>query len=51
MLGHDTHGKHLLTRFDSGRLVVHISEMPIKCPVAPLEFTFLAEAWLREHGV
>jgi sulfide:quinone oxidoreductase len=40
-----------LTRFDSGRLVVHISEMPIKCPVAPLEFTFLAEAWLRERGL
>jgi sulfide:quinone oxidoreductase len=40
-----------LTRFDSGRLVVHITEMPIKCPVAPLEFTFLAEAWLRERGL
>ncbi|MGN6575290.1 MAG: type III sulfide quinone reductase, selenoprotein subtype [Nocardioides sp.] len=40
-----------LVRFDSGRLVVHISEMPIKCPVAPLEFTFLAEAWLRERGL
>ena len=37
--------------FDHGRLVVHITEMPIKCPVAPLEFTFLADAWLREHGV
>jgi sulfide:quinone oxidoreductase len=40
-----------LKRFDSGRLVVHITEMPIKCPVAPLEFTFLAEAWLRERGL
>ncbi|HEX2896316.1 MAG TPA: FAD/NAD(P)-binding oxidoreductase, partial [Marmoricola sp.] len=30
---------------------MHISEMPIKCPVAPLEFTFLAEAWLREQGL
>jgi sulfide:quinone oxidoreductase len=37
--------------FDRGRLVVHITEMPIKCPVAPLEFTFLAEAWLRERGL
>ena len=27
-----------------GRLVVHIVEMPIKCPVAPLEFAFLADA-------
>ena len=40
-----------LTRFDHGRLVVHITEMPIKCPVAPLEFTFLAESWLREKGI
>lgn len=40
-----------LKRFDGGRLVVHITEMPIKCPVAPLEFTFLAEAWLRERGL
>jgi sulfide:quinone oxidoreductase len=42
---------HALAGFDHGRLVVHISEMPIKCPVAPLEFTFLVEAWLREQGV
>jgi sulfide:quinone oxidoreductase len=42
---------HALESFDHGRLVVHISEMPIKCPVAPLEFTFLVESWLRDHGV
>ncbi len=40
-----------LKTFDHGRLVVHITDMPIKCPVAPLEFTFLAEAWLRERGL
>lgn len=40
-----------LSTFDRGRLVVHITEMPIKCPVAPLEFTFLADAWLRERGL
>ena len=40
-----------LDGFTGGRLVVHVTEMPIKCPVAPLEFTFLAEAWLREHGL
>ena len=43
--------REALKSFDHGRLVVHITEMPIKCPVAPLEFTFLAEAWLREHGL
>ena len=37
--------------FDHGRLVIHITEMPIKCPVAPLEFAFLTDAWLRERGV
>ncbi|MBJ7357434.1 FAD/NAD(P)-binding oxidoreductase [Nocardioides sp.] len=40
-----------LADFDHGRLVVHVTDMPIKCPVAPLEFTFLAEAWLREQGL
>ena len=38
-----------MRRFRGGRLVVHITEMPIKCPVAPLEFTFLADDWLRKH--
>ncbi|MGB6223195.1 type III sulfide quinone reductase, selenoprotein subtype [Haloferula sp.] len=40
-----------LQEFKGGRLVVHICEMPIKCPVAPLEFAFLADAWLSEHGL
>jgi sulfide:quinone oxidoreductase len=40
-----------LARFDSGRLVVNPVEMPIKCPVAPLEFCFLADWYLRRRGV
>jgi sulfide:quinone oxidoreductase len=40
-----------LETFTGGRLVVHITEMPIKCPVAPLEFTFLADAWFAERGM
>jgi sulfide:quinone oxidoreductase len=40
-----------LRGFDHGRLVVHVTEMPIKCPVAPLEFAFLAESWLRRRGI
>ena len=40
-----------LQRFTGGRLVVHITELPIKCPVAPLEFTFLADDWLRKRGL
>jgi sulfide:quinone oxidoreductase len=40
-----------LERFDGGRLVVNLVDMPIKCPVAPLEFAFLADWYLRERGV
>ena len=29
--------------FKGGRIAVQITEMPIKCPVAPLEFAFLAD--------
>jgi len=42
--------RQALEAFDSGRLVVHVTEMPIKCPVAPLEFTFLADAFFAERG-
>jgi sulfide:quinone oxidoreductase len=40
-----------LRDWKGGRLVIHISEMPIKCPVAPLEFAFLADWWLAKRGL
>ena len=40
-----------LKNFKGERLVVHISEMPIKCPVAPLEFAFLADAYFTKRGI
>ncbi len=40
-----------LQDWNGGKLVVHISEMPIKCPVAPLEFAFLTDWWLTERGL
>jgi sulfide:quinone oxidoreductase len=40
-----------LARFERGRLVVNVVDMPIKCPVAPLEFCFLADWYLRQRGV
>jgi len=40
-----------LARFDGGRLVVNLVDMPVKCPVAPLEFCFLADWFLTERGV
>ena len=36
-----------LRNWEGGNLVVHITEMPIKCPVAPLEFAFLADSFFR----
>ncbi|HWS58594.1 MAG TPA: FAD/NAD(P)-binding oxidoreductase [Actinotalea sp.] len=40
-----------LANWPGGRLLVHVTEMPIKCPVAPLEFVFLAEAFFAERGM
>jgi sulfide:quinone oxidoreductase len=40
-----------LAGFEGGRLVVDIVEMPIKCPVAPLEFAFLADDYFRRRGL
>lgn len=40
-----------LERFTEGRLVVNVVDMPIKCPVAPLEFVFLADWYFTEKGV
>ena len=40
-----------LANFDSGRLVVNVVDMPIKCPVAPLEFCFLADWYFHQSGV
>jgi len=34
-----------------GKLVLNITEMPIKCPVAPLEFVFLADSYFTERGI
>jgi len=40
-----------LDTWAGGRLVVHVTEMPIKCPVAPLEFAFLADAYFHKRGM
>lgn len=36
-----------LRTWTGGKLLVHITEMPIKCPVAPLEFAFLADSFFK----
>ncbi|MHB0924688.1 MAG: type III sulfide quinone reductase, selenoprotein subtype [Bellilinea sp.] len=43
-------GKFLKT-WQGGRLVVNVVETPIKCPVAPLEFLFLADWWFTKRGM
>ena len=40
-----------LKTWPGGRLVVNIVDMPIKCPVAPLEFAFLADAYFKDRGM
>jgi len=40
-----------LAGWEGGQLVVHVTEMPIKCPVAALEFAFLADAFFAERGM
>ncbi len=37
--------------FEGGDLVMCIAEVPFKCPVAPLEFVFLAEAYFTKKGI
>lgn len=39
--------RNKLKDWEGGKLVVHITEMPIKCPVAPLEFAFLADSFFK----
>jgi sulfide:quinone oxidoreductase len=40
-----------LKSWKGGRMVVNVAEMPIKCPVAPLEFLFLADWYFHEKGL
>ena len=40
-----------LNDFDGGKLVINFIDLPIKCPVAPLEFAFLADSYFHECGV
>jgi len=40
-----------LKYFDKGRVVLNIAELPFKCPVAPLEFVFMADWFFTVNGV
>ena len=43
--------RNKLRDWEGGNLVVHITEMPIKCPVAPLEFAFLADSYFKHKKI
>ncbi|MFC2151532.1 NAD(P)/FAD-dependent oxidoreductase [Bacteroidota bacterium] len=37
--------------WQGGELVINIAELPFKCPVAPLEFAFLADEYFTKAGI
>lgn len=43
--------RQALARFDGGRIAVNFIDLPIKCPVAPLEFCFLADWYFQRRGI
>jgi sulfide:quinone oxidoreductase len=40
-----------LKYFNSGKIVLNIAEIPFKCPIAPLEFVFMADWFFTATGV
>lgn len=40
-----------LSNFRDGKIFVNVAEMPIKCPVAPLELTLLIEDYFRKRRI
>lgn len=43
--------RNKLKYFESGRLVLNVAELPYKCPVAPIEFIFMADSFLTVNGL
>lgn len=43
--------REFLKKWEGGDLVINIAEMPYKCPVAPLEFAFLADEYFTKIGI
>ncbi len=40
-----------IAKMNKGRLVLNIAEIPFKCPVAPIEFVYLADYYFHKKGV
>lgn len=43
--------RNRLKEFDGGKVVLNIAELPFKCPVAPIEFIFMADWYFRQKGI
>ncbi len=43
--------RQALQDFEGGKVVVHVTDMPIKCPVAPLELAFLLDDYFRKRRI
>nr|WSY56948.1 NAD(P)/FAD-dependent oxidoreductase [Streptomyces sp. NBC_00886] len=43
--------RYALERFEGGRVVIDVADLPVKCPVAPLEFAFLADWYFQRRGI
>jgi len=40
-----------MAKFEGGKLVIDIAEVPYKCPITPMEFAYLADAYLKKRGL
>ncbi|MDH4199405.1 MAG: NAD(P)/FAD-dependent oxidoreductase [Spirochaetia bacterium] len=40
-----------LAKIEKGRVIMNIAELPYKCPVAPLEFVYLADYYFTLKGI
>ncbi|HRX31566.1 MAG: NAD(P)/FAD-dependent oxidoreductase [Bacteroidales bacterium] len=43
--------QNFLKTWEGGNMVINIAEIPYKCPVAPLEFAFLADEFFVKKGI
>ncbi len=43
--------RNFLYDWEGGRMILNVVDMPIKCPVAPLEFLFLADDFFTKKGI
>ena len=43
--------QNFLKTWEGGNMVINIAELPFKCPVAPLEFAFLADEFFVKKGM